>query len=136
MGEVDELNELVASDVLGWTLTDRKAMGWGNGPTVWLTGEDSDDENSNPTFQGFEPAVRIDHAWLVVQRMSRIGFHFLLLKSADSGLSIASFYMGPQDRSDDSRSDYSASVAICRAALATLKAGTNQPYPSSARREE
>lgn len=36
---------------MGWQKADRRAMGWGDGPDVWITG----DENS-PTYQDFRPS--------------------------------------------------------------------------------
>lgn len=68
----------------------------------------------------WEPSRSIRDAWDVVEKLTRGGFHFLLLKSADSGLSIATFYLGPHDRNDGSRTDVSAPIAICRAALAAM----------------
>ena len=67
-----ELDALVAEKVMGWKLFDRAAMGWGPGPSVWSTGENSDDPMSSPTFQGFQPSVDIRHAWLDVKKMAEL----------------------------------------------------------------
>ena len=69
-----EIDVLVAEKVMEWKLADRKAMGWSDGPDVWITGEDPNDENSNPTYQGFEPSTDIAAAWLVVEKMREDGW--------------------------------------------------------------
>lgn len=45
----EELNHWIAENVMGWKLCDRRAMGWGEGPPVYSTGEDPEDLNSSPT---------------------------------------------------------------------------------------
>ena len=61
-----ELDALVAEKVMGWKLIDRKSAGWGDGPPVWATGDESWD--GSPTFQDFRPSVAIRHAWEVVEK--------------------------------------------------------------------
>lgn len=64
-----ERDAWVAEHVMVWTLADRRQMGWGDGPAVWLTGEPFDDEHSNPTHQ--EPQFTTDAAadYLVLVRV-------------------------------------------------------------------
>lgn len=64
-----EIDALVAERVMGWKPVDRLAMGWGDGPLIWSTGEDPEDENSSPTFQDFRPTESWDHAAEVMERM-------------------------------------------------------------------
>lgn len=62
-----------ARAVLGWMLCDRRAMGWGDGPPVYATGEDPDDPRSSPSFQlspDFRWTPRYDY--LVLQRVREI----------------------------------------------------------------
>lgn len=63
----EEINEAVPTKIMGWTKIDRRAMGWGDGPIVWSTG----DENA-PTFQGFDPATDIGHAWMAVEMLLEV----------------------------------------------------------------
>ena len=53
----DELDAAIATRIMGWTLIDRTAMGWGEGPIVWRTGH-----AQNPTRQWFEPATELADA--------------------------------------------------------------------------
>ena len=57
----DELNMHVALDVMKWKPIDRVRAGWGDGPQVWATGCER-----SPTFQGFNPAGDIAHAFMAV----------------------------------------------------------------------
>lgn len=41
---------VIAEKVMGWKLADRIAYGWGDGPPVWITGDEE-----SPTHQGFDP---------------------------------------------------------------------------------
>lgn len=61
-----ELNAWVARNVMGWTLADRKAMGWGDGEPVWMTGDNR--EEGSPTYQGFEPCGDRVAAMLVLEK--------------------------------------------------------------------
>lgn len=67
-----ELDALVAQ-ARGWVLADRKAKGWGDGPPVWLTGEDPDDEHGNPTYQDYRPSSNIAEAMALVEELRRGG---------------------------------------------------------------
>jgi len=64
-----ELDELIAEKVMGWKKIDRKAIGWADGPLVWDTGESSEQENSSPTRQWFNPSTSIADAWRVVEKI-------------------------------------------------------------------
>ena len=64
-----DLDAEVAEKVMGWTLADRKAMGWGDGPLVWRTGQEE-----NPTQQDFRPSTDPARAWLVRVKMSELGW--------------------------------------------------------------
>lgn len=65
-------------------------------------------------------SASIADAWRVVEAMRKRGFHFLLMATHESSLCIASFYLGPHDRVDASRTNHEAPEAICRAAVAAL----------------
>jgi hypothetical protein len=67
-------------------------------------------------------STEIAAAWQIVQRMHDKGRHFLLMSTHESGLSIASFYLGPHDRADSSATEAleNTPLAICRAALKAL----------------
>ena len=62
-----ELDALVAEKVMGWKRIDRKVAGWGDGPQVWATGDDSED--GSPTRQWFEPSTDIAAAWPVFEKL-------------------------------------------------------------------
>ncbi len=64
-----EMVRAAAERVMGWSLTDRVANGWGHGPEVYMTGEDPEQEDSSPTFQGFDPLNKISHAWMLVEKL-------------------------------------------------------------------
>lgn len=66
-----KIDRLVAERVMGWTLADRVKSGWGNGPDVYLTGNED-----NPTYQGFEPSYSIETAWMVLEKLARDGWWF------------------------------------------------------------
>jgi Phage ABA sandwich domain len=82
---------------------------------------------SNRIMGGYSKVPRfsrdIEAAWQVVTKMRAAGRHFLLLATLESGLSIASFYFGPHDRSDLSATEPfdETPLAICRAALKALE---------------
>ena len=107
-----ELDALVAEKVIGWQWNvDRSAFfPPGLHPMSNIFGHKVPQYSEN-----------IAEAWLVVEKLVKSGFHFLLLKSADSGRSIATFYLGPEDRSDTSKSADEAPHAICLAALEALR---------------
>lgn len=73
-----ELDAAVAERVMGWKPCDRVAMGWGDGPPVWLTGEDR-----SPTFQDFRPSEEVPHAWMVVESMRAKGKLMSLVQDSD-----------------------------------------------------
>jgi hypothetical protein len=64
---------LIAERCMGWTSCDRRAMGWGDGPEVWLTG----DEDS-PTYQGFNPCSSIADAFQAVEKMRGKGWSYIV----------------------------------------------------------
>jgi len=68
-----DLRDAVALRVMGWTLADRRAMGWSPGPDVWLTGD-----VENPTEQDWWPTESIEAAFQVVQKMRERGLRFQL----------------------------------------------------------
>lgn len=118
-----KLDALVAEKVMGrkWDEARCRICGW---PIVdnQMKGcvKDNCSMRPYPDRHADEPAsysTDLAAAWRVVEQLTASGFHFLLLKSADSKLSIASFYLGPQDRSDESATDSSTTLAICLAAL-------------------
>lgn len=80
MRERDAFDAAVAKCVMGWRLADRRAMGWGSGPDVYITHPEgtSPDDYESPTFQGFSPSLKIEHAWLVVEKMQERGHDFSL----------------------------------------------------------
>ena len=57
-----ELDALIMTEVMEWTLLNRREWGWGEGPPIWSTGDDD-----NPTRQGFCPTTDIAAAWEVVK---------------------------------------------------------------------
>lgn len=59
-----ELDRLIAEKVMGWQLADREAMGWGDGPPMWLTGDEA-----NPTRQNFAPSGFMRDAWEVAEKL-------------------------------------------------------------------
>ena len=63
-------NEWIAANVMRWKRADRRAMGWGVGPVVWITAENPDDPNSNPTVQDpqFTTDVAADYLVLCLVR--------------------------------------------------------------------
>jgi hypothetical protein len=65
-----ELDALVAVRVMGWTLCNRVAMGWGDGPPVFATGEDPYDDTARPSRQDWRPSENITAAWEVVEKMA------------------------------------------------------------------
>lgn len=67
--EPRERDAWIAVNVMGWTLADRRQMGWGDGPDVWLTGEDRDDPNSNPTHQDPKFTTDASADYLVLVRV-------------------------------------------------------------------
>ena len=104
-----ELNIAVAEKVMGWKLVDRVAMGWGEGPDCFATGQDGDDES--PTRQWFEPATDIKSAWEVVEKMEAQKRHVGIRKG---GRAWRVYF-------DDS--DVTTSESVCEAiCLAALKA--------------
>lgn len=65
----DDRNRWVAENVMCWKFLDRRRMGWGDGPPVFDTGEDPDDEDSSPTFQDPQFTSRAAHDYLVLERV-------------------------------------------------------------------
>ncbi len=60
------LDRLVAEKVMGWTLADRWACGWGKGPSVYITNLEK-----SPTWQDFTPSTDIAAAWEVVEHLRK-----------------------------------------------------------------
>lgn len=61
--EQRELDAWIAVNVMGWIFIDRKAVGWGDGPDVYGTGD-----CKNPTFQDFTPTTDRRCAMLVLEK--------------------------------------------------------------------
>ena len=117
-----DLNARVAVEVMGWKPIDRKAAGWGDGPEVWATGDDSED--GSPTRQWFEPSTDIAAAWKVVEKLG-LAFELGWLPT-DEGLSWdASF--GEKRGSEEGTTTYAATapLAICLAALKAVATQRN-----------
>lgn len=70
----EQIIRVLAEKAMGWEWCDRVSQGWGHGPRVWITGENPELENSSPTFQGFDPFNRIEHAFMVVEKMRENGW--------------------------------------------------------------
>ena len=133
-----ELDALVAEKVMGWKNCNPVAT-WDR----WEYGDPGDDwtdvENEWCRGYGVSPynkyfmipfprySVNIADAWAVVEKMQASGFHYLLFCSHESGLSAATFYLGPADGSDDVKSSMYAPHAICLAALKAVGVDLENP---------
>lgn len=112
-----ELDTLVAEKVMGWTVIDRKAMGWMKGPVVWSTGNDM-----VPTYQDFRPSTNMFAAWEVWERLIADGW-YPDLKTTFSHEAKSLIYIcelhrgGPGIEDHVSVQGYTAQYAICEAAL-------------------
>jgi hypothetical protein len=108
------INELVATKVMGWTVVDREERGWGAGPVVYHISQDVDE----PYFQDFRPSTNLVHAWMVVEH----------LKSQEPPLHVSivdyancyhcNFTPAMEWRPFTNREHLSVPMAICLAALA------------------
>jgi hypothetical protein len=107
----------LAEKVMGWRIIRHDSTGQECGFDY------RDDQNRRCTVYSWNPRTSIADAWIIVERMRELGFHFLMMVSHESGLAIASFYLGPHDRNDASRTQLhdQAPLAICRAALASIE---------------
>lgn len=116
-----ELDALVAEKVMGWTLADRVESGWGHGPPVWLTGEDPEREDSNPTWQDFRPSTSISHAFEVVEKMTTDTKQWFRLEKCSTFTTAVFERSGDGDRDFVAEytftGDYETPRAICIAAL-------------------
>jgi hypothetical protein len=54
------------AELMGWKLCDRRAMGWGEGPPVWSTGD-----LRNPTRMWFSPSTVREDALMVARKLER-----------------------------------------------------------------
>jgi|ERR1051326_186729 hypothetical protein len=113
-----ELRDAVALRVMGWTLADRRAMGWSPGPDVWLTGDEE-----NPTEQDWWPNESIEAAMRVVEKMRERHWCVSIMNQ---------FHKGPQwfvsfegavkkDIRQVSAHGDSLPAAICACALAAME---------------
>lgn len=59
------INRLIAEKVMGWTVVDREAEGWGDGSLVYHISQNVDE----PYFQDFRPSTNLSHAWMVVEHL-------------------------------------------------------------------
>ena len=115
-----DLDARVAVEVMGWTLADRRAMGWGDGPPVWITGESSDDPNSSPTWQDFRPSTDIAAAWEVVENLADAGWLVEVSgKACHPGQWCAHVISVDGEHLHDAVAD-TAPLAICLASLSAL----------------
>ena len=138
-----ELDALIVEKVMGWAWFRHTCIA--GGKRYWARSLFIPDHNVEPFDGGYGienvPAVGdetvaimnapnystdIAAAWQVVEKMRERGWHFLLMVSHESGMAIASFYLGPHDRSDLSATEewQNAPRAICRAALKAMEART------------
>lgn len=125
-----ELDAILATRVMGWTLADRRACGWGDGPPVWMTGAHPDDENASPTFQGFSPSSNIAHAARIGPALrARDNGHEFTLRIVEYpyGRTYAAFAIGEPDdagwseaNSHEAGGESPTPLAIVRAALAAV----------------
>lgn len=124
-----EIDREIAEKVMGWKLGKPE---WCHGPMMhggsfirfWLDKDGQYAKHGATIFsEQWNPSTDIFAAWQVVEKMREKGRHFLFMMSHESGLSIASFYLGPHDRNDLSATEEfdKASLAICRAALKAVE---------------
>jgi hypothetical protein len=109
-----------AKEVMGWTVYTS-----GRGSAVAVSPQEDEMDRILATTHPWEsvewnPLGSIADAWMLVERMREKGRHCLILRSYESGLTVASFYLGPHDRSDLSATDMSAPRAITLAALRAI----------------
>ena len=74
------LDAEIAEKVMGWKKLDRRAMGWGEGPLVWATGDDR--EEGSPTRQHFEPSTDTASA---ISALEHHGQNWEIGRNVDAG---------------------------------------------------
>lgn len=79
--ELRALDNFIAEHVMGWTLIDRKAVGWMDGPPVWNTGKTGEDES--PTWQDFRPTTDPAAAMQVLERIIDSGVVLTVYKGVN-----------------------------------------------------
>jgi hypothetical protein len=113
-----ELDALVAEKVMGWTLCDRVAMGWGDGPPVFATGEDPYDDTARPSRQDWRPSEDIAAAWEVVENWrNRCNGEGVVLLSWHSEEWVCELGIWGVESGFRHAPADTAPLAICRAAL-------------------
>lgn len=95
-----------------------EVMGWEEKLSCWL------DEDRTVVSSGFYPSIKIADAWLVVERMSELGWDcFKLVTAYPDGFYVDFWKDGDQEYEIDidGHGGDAAPMAICKTALAAME---------------
>jgi hypothetical protein len=108
--ELREIDARIAVEVMGWTPIDRKAMGWGEGPPVWATGDED-----NPTIQNVSPTTDPAASKLLLSKLRE--FHTVKIWISRDMVRVSIHH-----DANGMGVDEELEMAVCKAALAMAEA--------------
>src|SRR5262245_49929072 len=118
MSESDDLVRAVAIEVMGWTITHSERS-----PTVWWYSKPKGSVHEHE----WHPDTDIADAWIVIERMRELGYYGWVdwFERDDEHKDFYALFgkLKGADNEEWTSMEKTAPLAICRAALAVVRAG-------------